>query len=260
MDRTWKIGLIGTAILGVGLAACVDEEPSLVMQGSIVQVGSVDVTEDEETGEVVGVEVSCAGVEPEFDDPSGPIRTAGYINVDDFEEIGQPVFSSGRAGGTLDELQGTPGQYIYQSVFENRLFDSRDVGSSGSGGDGGGFENIDQDQNDVMVEGATVEFELTDGSGLTFEATRLSSIHVGSSGGVATLGIPIFNSADELGFIEEEVRAMGFEGQELTVVAKLQLFGNTLGSRDVESNKVSYPITLCFEGDCRETDPQCVME
>ena len=259
MDRTWKIGLIGTAILGVGLAACVDEEPSLVMQGSIVQVGSVDVTEDEETG-AVEVEQSCASVEAEFDDPSGPIRTGGYINVDDFEEIGQPRFSQSDAGGMLEELEGTPGQYLYQAVFENRLFDSRDVGSSGSGGDGGGFENINQDQNDVMVDGATVEFELTDGTGLTFEATRLSSIHVPSSGGVGTLGIPIFNSADELGFIEEEVRAMGFDGQELTVVTKLQLFGNTLGSRDVESNRVSYPITLCFEGDCRETDPQCVTE
>ncbi len=264
MDRTWKMGLLGAAILSVGLTGCVDEEPSLVMQGSIVPLGSVEITEetDDDTGDTTtSIETNCPFVEPEFDDPSGLIRTAGYINAEELGTRGQPRLDASTDDDDIrDALSGIPGRYIYQSVFENRLFDSRTVGGGGSGGDGGGFENLDQDQNDIMVQGATVEFELTDGTGLEFGSTRLSTIHVQSAGGSATLGVPIFETPQELTDLRDEVEAMGFTGSSLTVVANIQLFGRTLGSRDVESNTATYPIEICFQDCTRSTDPQCTAE
>lgn len=261
MDRKWKTGLVGGMALAVALAGCVDEKPSVVMYGSVVGSGSVEIIEEEVPEEDVGddengeeEEVSVESIErascdlaPEFDEPE--IHSRGFVNLTELALVGQPAVEGSYAGAR-------PGQYYFGAVFENRLHDSRTVGAV-SGGDGGGFENLTLDKNDVLIRWASVEFPADantyvdeEGNEEPFfdgdhalEHDRLTTMLVQSGGGVATLWLPLISGFDELEDLETYIDVLPRNWH--TYVVRIQLHGETLGGEIVESNSIDYPIDMC---------------
>lgn len=239
MDRKWKIGLIGAVILGLSLAGCVEEDASLVMFGSIIGSGDVD-TGDEDTESRAVCEFPL-----DFDEPN--VWTTGRINLTELGNTGQPLVEGFEAGSVVD-------RYSFQAVFENRLFDSRNVGAV-SGGSGGGFQDLELDKNDIIITSATVEFpadantfNIGDASA-SFEGLqreRLSSMLVQSGGGVGSLDVPLIHGASERAMFESFIDGMGIGAdQVITFVVNIQLHGHTLGGTEVESNIFSFPIDMC---------------
>ena len=253
MDRKWKIGLIGALILGLSAAGCVDEDPSLVMFGSII--GGGDVTEpDEDSGEEP---VAFCEFPLEFDEPD--VWTTGRINLSELANTGQPIVEGSTAGAI-------PDRYSFQAVFENRLFDSRTVGAV-SGGSGGGFQDLELDKNDITITSATVEFpsdantfNIGDASasfpGLQRE--RLSSMYIQSGGGVGSMGVPLIHGASERAMFDQFIEGMGVGPEQvITFVVDIQLHGHTMNGREVESNTFSFPIDMCLDCSTR-TNGLCV--
>lgn len=272
MNRLWKTGLVGAVALTLAVAGCVEEDASVVMLGSLIGSGDIEVDEEEED-----VTVGC-DFPLEFDEPN--VYTRGFVNLTELGLVGQPLVDGSYERASQD-------RYTFQAVFENRLFDSRTVGAV-SGGDGGGFENLDLDKNDIMIESATVEFptdentyadddnevEFFPDADVSFD--RPSSMLVQSGGGVARMGIPLINNSFERELLEdflEDLREVGLDVH--TFIARIQLHGETLGGTEVESNTIDYPIDMCtsdldgedlediegfrqaLQSDCGLTLPQC---
>ena len=253
MDRKWKITLVGLLAIGLALTGCVDDDPSVVMYGSIVGSGSVDVDDDGQT--IISCEFPL-----EFDEPE--IWTAGTVNLADLQQFGQPVV----AGSNLGGLANT---YTFQAIMENRLFDSRTVGAV-SGGAGGGYEGMALDKNDITIESVTVSFTTENNTfnvaGGTaafegYESERLRSILVQSGGGLATLDVPIIATANERAMFNEFIGTTLGQGDDImvTFVAEIQLLGRTLGGTMVESNIYRFPIQMCRDCDMG-TNPRCTSD
>ncbi len=251
MNGKWKAGLVAVMIAGLAAAGCADEEASVVMLGSAVGEGEIQESDD---GEVFG---SCE-FEADMDEPV--VRSTGFINLNDIDDPGQVLVP----GTTVD---ASPNRYIFESIFENQLFDSRSVGAV-SGGDGGGFENLELDKNDIIIKSATVEFSgdnntlALEGGEATFDAIdseRLVSMLVHSGGGVSTLGVPVVNNPNEVEAMENFMNEIGAGDDDIiTLVAEIQLHGETLGGNEVESNRIEFPIDVCLDCD-NPTDARCTI-
>ena len=200
MDRKWKAGLIGGTIVAIALAGCVEDEASFVMHGNIVGSGSVEMVEiddggdddeDEESSSTIEERASCE-IPLEFDEPT--VYPRGRINLTELALAGQPLVQGSYAGAQRD-------QFRFTAVMENRLNDSRTVGAV-SGGDGGGFENLELDKNDILIRSARVDFPVAENSHVDLDGNetpfyddirhdRLMSMLVQSGGGLAALYVPI---------------------------------------------------------------------
>ncbi len=249
MVKKWKTGLVGTTVLAMALAGCVEEEASFVMYGSLVGEGSVElVGEMDDDGEFTGAFQERATCEfpREFDEPD--IWAEGYVNLTELALVGQPLVQGTYSGAVRD-------RYSFQAIFENRLYDGRTVGGV-SGGDGGGFSNMELDKSDILVQSAYVGFPTFDNTfvgvddsevpfydGYAVEYERLTSMLVQSGGGVATLAIPLINNPFERSLLEDYLNSI--PGNRHTFVAEIQLFGETLGGREVETNVIYYPVDMC---------------
>lgn len=238
MNRRWKTALVGATVMAMMLSGCVEDEASVVMFGSLIGDGTVAETDD-------GESLAQCEFNAEMEDVD--VQTSGFVNLSDLATAGQPL---------VGEVESTPDRYDFQAVFENRLFDSRSVGAV-SGGEGGGFENIELDKNDIIINRATVEFtpennSLGTADGATsfaMEAERLVSMLVLSGGGVSTMGVPVINNAGEREAIENFLSGdLGLAAdQTVTLIVDIQLHGETLGGNEVESNRVEYPIDFCLD-------------
>lgn len=230
MKRTWKATLLAAMALGL-VTGCVDQQPSLVMQGSVVG------TFNEDSG---GCDYNL-----DFSD-TRLLNASGFINLADFVDNGQPVVAGSGGVG--------PGVYFFTAIFENRLVDSRSVGASGAGGSGGGFDNMFQDSNDIQVTSATVTFRedsntfRINNEDVAFpdlSRERLFTMLVGSNQGTGLVNIPILNgtrdAADFQAFLGANVPA----NEPLTFIVEIQLQGKTLAGNRVESNIFEYPLQIC---------------
>lgn len=245
MDRKSKLSLLALIAIGLALGACVESDQSVVMLGSVVGFGDVD----DETGRT-----SCFF---DADIEEANVRTTGFVDLNHLENVGQPVVAGTTSGGLVDE-------YRFVAVMENRLFDSRSVGAV-SGGDGGGYENLQLDKNDILVTGATVRFDSDsntfggDGGTVSFpdiERERLTNMLVMSGGGSATVDVPIIANSEERAQFQAFLSNTVGSDASLTLIAEIQLHGETLAGNGVNSNIIQYPITMCL--DCgRETDALC---
>ncbi len=240
MNRTWKLALIGAMALGL-TAGCVDQQPSLVMQGSVV--GNFD----EEIG---GCEYNL-----DFSD-TRLLNTSGFINLADFEN-GQPI-----APG---EARLGAGRYFFSAIFENRLVDSRNVGAEGSGGSGGGFDGLYQNSNDIQVTSATVTLRedantfRINNQNVAFpdlSRERLFTMLVQTNQGTGLVNIPLLNGPRDAQVFEEFLASTVPADEPLTFIVEIQLHGETLAGNRVESNRFEYPLQICR--DCGiATTPLC---
>lgn len=250
--QNWKMSLVAVALAGVSMTACVDQQPSLVMTGS--SIGEYD--PDTRTC-TFSVDLS----------DTQKIATAGFVDLKDLLAKGQPI----AVPADPDEpvFYGDQGVYVFTAIYENRLVDSRTVGSESSGGSGGGFQNLSNDQSDIIVTSATVSFPASsntfniDGNVVSFatrsgnevERERLFSMLVSSGSGSAMTHIPLINGPREA----EDFRAFLDQvpaDEPLTFIAEIQLKGKTLSGKAVESNLFEYPVQVC--ADCKRSSmPMC---
>ena len=230
MKRTWKATLLAAMALGLA-AGCVDQQPSLVMQGSVVG------TFNEDTG---GCDYNL-----DFSD-TRLLNASGFINLADFTTSGQPLVAGGPGVG--------PGVYYFTAIFENRLVDSRNVGAEGGGGSGGGFDNMFQDTNDIQVTSASVTFRedsntfRINNENVAFpdvSRERLFTMLVGSNQGTGVVNIPILNGTRDAADFEAFLGANVPATEPLTFIVEIQLHGKTLAGNRVESNIFEYPLQIC---------------
>jgi hypothetical protein len=219
-----------------------------VMLGSVIGDGEID----EDSGD------SSCTFGSEFDEVE--IRTTGFIDLQDLRNNGQALVP-GDESGRVDE-------YRFVAAMENRLFDSRSVGAV-SGGDGGGYENLTLDKNDVFIKGATIQlssennhFAFDGGGSQSFpdwERERQTNMLVTSGGGAATVDVPIIAGSTEREqfqtFFNNISDALG-DGEMLNFIFEIQLHGETMAGNRVNSNILEYPITIC-NGCDRTTDALC---
>ena len=244
MDYRCQITLMAALIAAVGLVGCVDEEPSMVMHSNVLGDGSFDEGEEGEPDRV-GCQFS-----PEFDEPN--ILADGRIDLAELAEVGQPLVPESTVGAV-------PNQYVFNTVVENRLSDSREVGAV-SGGDGDGFENLDLDKNDVMIKSADMQLVPADDEfdGPDPLEVRRGSMLVQSAGGISTYSVPILDGSNEVDAFRDAI------GEDpVLYTAEVQLQGETLGGDPIESNTIEYPISVC-DG-CADdgeifTNAQCVSD
>lgn len=250
--QNWKIALVAAALAGVSMTACVEQQPSIVMTGSII--GEYDV----DTG-------SCS-YNLDISDTQ-KIATAGFVDLKELLAKGQPIALP--LDPALPASYGASGVYMFTAVYENRLVDSRSVGSESSGGSGGGFQNLANNQSDVMITSATVSFPASsntfniDGNVVSFatrsgnevERERLFSMLVSSGNGTALTHIPLINGPREAEDFREFLSQVP-ANEPLTFIAEIQLKGKTLSGKKVESNVFEFPVQVC--ADCGRTSlPMC---
>jgi hypothetical protein len=236
--------VLATSALLVGLASgCVEQEPSMVLTGSLQFEGEVD-----EEG------LTC---EVSFDPNSvDSVTTRGQVDILELESFGQE-------GPPFETATRHP-SFIFWAGVENLLEESTQVGAGG-GGSGDNFQGLKEDQNSIMITGATVRYpsDLNKFKGAEFatelEKKELFSTVVPSAGGTAILQFPIFGQR-EIGklktFYAAAVEASpnvpaGTEDAIIPLIAEIQLEGETFSGQEVESNRFQFPIDVCLS--CDET-------
>lgn len=245
MKSKWKLALIATMIVAFGSTACVDQQASVLMMGSIVgeydsEAGSCEYTLDLEDTQ--------------------RINTVGFVNLAHLDAVGQPVIANGPpAAGT--------NVYFFTALYQNQLVDSRTVGAEGGGGGGGGYTNLTLNQNDILITSATVHFPADSNTfninnqPISFPDTeheRLFSMLVTSGEGVALSHIPLINGHREAAAFDEFLAGTGLPANEIiTFMVEIQLHGETMAGNRIESNRFVYPIQMCR--DCGpDTTSMCV--
>lgn len=252
MNGKWHLGVVGLLVVGVGLVGCVEEEASVVIHSNVIGNGSFD-PGDEEEG--TPDQVNCQ-FDADFDDPE--VWAAGRIDLEELEMEGQRLVRESDAGAERN-------RYMFRTVMENRLSDSRQVGAT-SGGEGDGFQELTLDKNDVMIKSATVRLvPVGEAAGAVPEAEweRRGTMLVQSGGGISAYGTPILDGSEDIDGLRNALQTAGVApGQSEPFIAEVQLQGETLGGHPVHSNIVEYPVGICVSG-CGEaeqpfTNPQCV--
>lgn len=274
-----KMAAVKTTMLGAALAAlftggCVEEEPSLLLVGSLVLEGSIDESGESETP----VRTLQCKLPADVDSAklSFPV---GRMNIKRLETFGQDHpranLSSATAPAPYDvvsgALSGPPSSFHFVAGFSNRMPDSRSVGAKSGGGGSGGFQNMFNDNNTVQISGATVRFpaELNtfvdvDGfdASFEFEATRLFNAILPSSGGNAIIGVPVVQNNEELSLIKEFITdTLGSNKDSIvTFVVEITVEGKSIGGTEVKSNILRYPIEVCVDCNSQGITPTCAVQ
>jgi hypothetical protein len=242
MKTLKKTIALATGALIVGLAAgCVEQEPSMVLTGSLQFEGEAD-----ENGLTCEVSFDPEGVDS--------VTTRAQVDIRELEMFGQE--------GPPFETASTHPSFIFWAGVENLLEESTEVGAGGGGG-GGNFQGLKQDQNSIMITGAVIRYpgDLNNFQGAEFasdlEKKELFSTVVPSGGAAAILSFPIFGER-EIGklkaFYKAAVEASpnvpaGTEDAIIPLIAEITLEGETFSGREVESNTFQFPIDLCLSCD-----------
>ena len=246
--NSWRrnIALLTCSLLLVGASACVEQEPSMKLEGSVLFEGEID----EETG------AKTCEVTLEFDSVEN-VSERGRVDISELETVGQegPPFET-------DEYHPS---FVFWGAIQNLLQQSTQVGAGG-GASGGNFEGLQEDQNYIMVTEATIRFpsSLNKFDGASFakelEKKELFTSVLESNGGGAVVSFPIFSQRDidDLKtFYQNAVQASGLAADTqdaiVPLIAEIQIKGETFSGREVESNKFQYPIDLCMA--CNELGP-----
>jgi len=262
------IGIIAATLVVWGIGGCVDQEASLGIRG-VVEYNGTETTEEVECGSGESVETrnkpvfSCQkSVEPgsvdeflvrasinisnyEGMNPSGQLGPSiQSLTDDDFCKLGAAAYGNAKYGRPWFELT---------LDTENRLKDSREVGSEGQGGGGGGFENLNLNTNDIHLQQLKLRFP--DAPAGELEKTIQLSLLAESGGGGAAVEFVLFESGDteELRSVHQSLASSPDEA--VTIVAEFTIEGETLGGNEITSNTFSFPIQLCGSG-CNTT-PVC---
>jgi hypothetical protein len=250
--RTMGLALVFGSTIALGGMGCVDESPSILLNGSFALTGSVD----NQGTEAEPVMVLNCGDLPS-DVTSGSFWSKGQINIAQLKECGQFCgFGGGFGPG------GGRNTFTYIAGASNLLPDSRTVGGRG------GQPGLYLDQNNITVKEAVITFpsalntfSLQPGVDIAFPTlvhTRLMSAYMGSGGGTYFGGVDIIASAGELANFEGFLReVLNIRTEPVTFIAEIQLRGKSQAGTTVESNKVQFPIDICVNCDIATT-PICV--
>jgi hypothetical protein len=247
MNTTTKAtALAALSTLLLVLGACVDQEPSMSLKGSVAFEGEVE--------EEDGVEIFTC--EAELDPGSASqYYTRASIDIEQLGTVGQ-----------IGPPDGAHRWFEFYANITNLLEQSTNVGA-GSGD--GNFPGLSNDQNAIMITGATVRFpdELNKFKGAEFakelEKKELFSMVVDSGGGAAIVGFPLFGQRElaklALFHTQAVTAATGSDDPEAIVplVAEIQIEGETFSGQVVESNKFRFPVDLCRSCEIDVT-PTCV--
>lgn len=238
MNGKFNLMFVGALALGLvvtTMTGCVDEEASVVMHTNVIGSGEFEPGDPEaETEDRANCEFPA-----DFDEPN--VWASGSIDLAELDNTGQPLVSGTDAGAER-------WRYMFRTVVENRLSDSRQVGSV-SGGEGDGFQNMALDKNDILIKSADVALYGPDG--YQDVSVRRGTMLVQSGGGVAAYGVPLIDGPGQVGALRE---AVGEDPQEF--IAEVQLHGERLAGAEVESNVIEYPLVMC-DGCDIDTNPQC---
>lgn len=245
------LALIAGSTLALGGVGCVEESPSILLNGSFALTGTV-----ENAGtEAEPVQVLNCGELPS-DVSSGNFWSKGQINIAELKECGQYCgFAAAYGPG------GQRNTFTFIAGASNLLPDSRSVGGPS------GAPNTTLDQNNIWIKEAVITFPselntfFVGGADIPFptiETTRLMSAYLGSGGGSYFGGLDIIGSAGELANFEGFLReVLNIRTEPVTFIAELQLRGKTQGGTKVESNKVQFPIDICVNCEMAVT-PICI--
>jgi hypothetical protein len=230
-----SIALATCALLAATVSACVEQEPSMSLEGSVLYEGTL---ED-------GVPVCETTADPESVEH---FSSRGQLDIWELENWGQ----FGPDGGNSS--------FVFNAAILNLLEESTQVGAGGGGG-GDNFQGLKADQNSIMITGATVRFpgELNKFDGSEFasnlEKKELFTAVLDSNGGGALVGFPIFGTREISklkAFYRDAIEASpnvagGTEDAIIPLIAEIQIEGETFSGREVESNKFQYPIDICLD-------------
>lgn len=262
------IGIVAAALVVSGVAGCVDQEASLGIRG-VVEFNGTATTEEVECGSGDNVEtrrkpvLSCQqSVEPGNVDT---FLSRASIEISDFEGMG----ASGQIGPSVQTLGDDAFCSLGSSEYrrakygrpwfeltldtENRLKDSREVGSEGQGGGGGGFENLQLNTNDIHLKKLKIRYPNAPADAL--EKTIQLSVLAESGGGGASVEFRPFESGDAEALRSVHQSLANSPDEAKTIVAKFTIEGETLGGNEITSNTFSFPLQICGEG-CGTT-PVC---
>lgn len=277
-------------ILSTASIGCVDQEMSLNLRGVFNYEGQLEESEVEcgsgngggEPRTVTEPVVTC-----ETEVSTGGVETflsRAKVNIQTLESRGQ-VGSEFEPLSQIDICEVDEATYIdakyrqpsFRAVLSavNRLSDSRQVGAQGGGGGTGGFEDLKLDANTVQLKKLQVRFPDAP-AGVLEKTIRLGRM-VESEGGAVVEEFVLFRDEEiapdvgEPGLKEIHRRlVLGRTGLDaydararattVRMRARIWLEGETLGGREVESNRLSLPIDVCnAEGACSLTQ-ECDLE
>lgn len=278
------VGVVATAILVCTAMGCVEQEASLGLRGVVQFSGSQTSTEVECTVPGTGGPNS----EPETVKKSKPeltcdrqvepgsvsnFRTSISIDINEFRTMnGQLTGISQRLVSDEQFCSWDPvtfEQVKYRHPWieiaidsVNRLQDSREVGAKGQGSGGGGFDGLKLDVNDIQIQDFRIRFPNVPETGegqLNLDKNVKLAMLAESGGGGATIATRMFESGD-IDALEQLHKTLvtrraglsnyGDKAQRtsVTLIAEMWLEGETLGEREVESNRIEFPIKLCGKG------------
>jgi hypothetical protein len=216
------------------------------------------------------------------------------LNIDEFATFGQPGFGTdldlGELRGAVCQDQQPDGNQLQTSVSNwfannsgkanytvsvniiNNLEDNRNTGAQGGGGggQGGSFEGLYADGNDVKLETIEVRFPNVGGDlGSQLNRDVPVAAVVDTQGGAVNLVTVRLFSSNQVGLLEDLHRQLylsrtgadnyGSQAQtaEIVLKAEVRALGETLSGKKVTSNEVLLPIRLCRRGTACDTTGSC---
>lgn len=265
------IAVVGSTAVVAGLGGCVESEASLAIRGVVEFNGSRSVE---------SVECPVEGQE-EPEERSMPILNCGTgvqggsaqnflggatINVDDFTQEGGPGQIGGTSNASVGEdqfcdvgasefVQKKYGSGAFELTIDswNRLEDSREVEAEGESSGGGGFEGLHLNTNDIHLRNLRIRFPDSSASALEQEIRLATLVESGGGGATVTFTLLDRSDGDVLDAVYEQESG---DGNAATITAEFVMKGETLGEREVESNRFEFPIRLCKGEQCATT-PRC---
>ncbi len=255
---TWLV----TGLLCLTTAvACVDEQPSIMLEGSLYLDGTLEKGDaDKGTSTTLNCKSIVGGATG-----AKALFARGQIDLSGIKRAGgQDSSADGKllVNGSL----GRQNQYIFVGGFYNRLPNSKSVGAQ-SGGGGGGFQNMNLDSNGIQTSGAIVRFLSENNTFQTaagevqfpgFEEFRYFSASLDSENGWAGLPIPILDGAGEIAIFENFLKnGLGNPQGPVSFMVEIQIKGKSIAGTEVESNIIRYPLDICVDCNMQST-PTCV--
>lgn len=263
-NKTSTLAWLAAGLLCLTTAvACVDEQPSMLLEGSLHLDGTLE-KGDAATG--VPPTLTCKSI---VGGATG-VKSLFARGQVDLAQIKRPGGQDSSATGSLivNGSYGRQNQFNFIGGFYNRLPNSGSVGAQ-SGGGGGGFQNMNLDSNGIQTSGAIVRF-LSDSNTFQttagevkfpgFEEFRYFSASLSSENGWAGLPIPILDGAGEIAIFENFLKnELGNPAGPVSFMVEIQIKGKSIAGTEVESNIIRFPLDICVDCNMPST-PTCVVK
>jgi hypothetical protein len=246
---------LALAALGTVAPSCVEHDSAVVLRGVHQLEGSVEDVDFDGDGSEEPIITSCE-LPSDLTGTDGLFAFSGEIDLSELEERGQGYAVEGGSIYFVD-YGGGPGQFNMPMSITSKL-----ASNGSASGDPTSPDGLRVNTNKIQIRRAEIRFpdsentfQAADGSnvrpsdvganGIEELSPRFISPLLEEQGSSAIFPVPLILPQELNAFRALHQAVSSNAGQSITLLAEVQVFGETVDGANVESNVFQWPVTIC---------------